>query len=161
MARSQFLGAPPEARDGLAEIGFVTTAPAQQGRGVATSLMRHVIELDRYDEFVLREIKDTDTAALDLYRKFGFVEYRRRAVRFARRAGFREYVSRSRTTPLRRRPRRKAPGGPWATRPFQRESPKIQCVIPPRWATGPVLAHRRAPWAATRTHQLPLGRMRC
>jgi ribosomal protein S18 acetylase RimI-like enzyme len=93
VVRSQFLGAPDEARDGLAEIGFVTTAPDHQGRGVATALMRHIIGLPGYDEFVLRDVKDTNAPALGLYRKLGFTPYHRRRVRFARRAGFGEYVS--------------------------------------------------------------------
>lgn len=91
--RSQFLGAPEDAEKGLAEIGFVTTAPAYQGRGVATALMRHLLALPRYDTYVLRDIKDTNSPALGLYAKFGFGEYRRRPVRFAERAGFTDYVS--------------------------------------------------------------------
>ncbi|WP_212761554.1 GNAT family N-acetyltransferase [Nocardia uniformis] len=93
VVRSQFLGAPDEARDGLAEIAFVATAPAYQGRGVGTALMEHLVALPGYDEFVLRDIKDTNAPALGLYRKFGFTEYRRRPVRFARRAGFNHYLS--------------------------------------------------------------------
>ncbi|MEV0367185.1 GNAT family N-acetyltransferase [Nocardia fusca] len=93
VVRSQFLGAPDEARDGLAEIAFVATAPAHQGRGVGTALMQYIIALPGYDEFILREIKDTNTPALSLYRKFGFTEYQRRPVRFARRAGFGQYLS--------------------------------------------------------------------
>ncbi|MEJ1086742.1 GNAT family N-acetyltransferase [Microbacterium sp. Mu-80] len=92
IVRSQFLGAYEDARDGLAEIGFVTTAPAHQGKGVATALMRSILELP-YDEFVLRDIKDTNAAALGLYRKLGFAETVRRPVKFAKRAGFSDYVS--------------------------------------------------------------------
>ncbi|GAA1780810.1 GNAT family N-acetyltransferase [Agromyces lapidis] len=92
IVRSQFVGAYDGARAGLAEIGFVTTAPEHQGKGVATALMRKLLELP-YDEFVLRDIKDTNAPALGLYRKLGFIETRRRAVRFAKRAGFTDYVS--------------------------------------------------------------------
>lgn len=93
VVRSQFLGAPDDARDGLAEIGFVATVPAHQGRGVATTLMRHILQLPDYDEYVLRDIKDTNAPALGLYAKLGFTEDERRPVRFARRAGFSHYVS--------------------------------------------------------------------
>ncbi|MEV3959674.1 N-acetyltransferase [Nocardia sp. NPDC050193] len=93
IVRSQFLGAPGEARDGLAEIAFVATAPAHQGLGVGTALLQHIIALPGYDEFILREIKDTNAPALGLYRKFGFTEYQRRPVRFARHAGFGHYLS--------------------------------------------------------------------
>ncbi|MFD0537189.1 GNAT family N-acetyltransferase [Actinomadura luteofluorescens] len=91
--RSQFLGAADENRAGLAEIGFVTTEPGSQGRGVATALMRHILALPDHREFVLRDIKDTNAPALGLYAKLGFTEYQRRPVRFARRAGFTDYVS--------------------------------------------------------------------
>ncbi|PBC51473.1 GNAT family N-acetyltransferase [Rhodococcus sp. ACPA1] len=93
VVRSQFLGAPEQARDGLAEIGFVTTAPTHQRRGLGIALMQYIVDLPSYDEFILRDIKDTNAPALGLYRKFGFTEYRRRPVRFARRAGFSHYLS--------------------------------------------------------------------
>ena len=97
IVRSHFLGTYDGARPGLAEIGFATTAPPYQGKGVATALMRHLLELP-YDEFVLRDIKDTNAAALRLYRKLDFRESGRRPVRFAGRAGFSSYVSMTRTT---------------------------------------------------------------
>lgn len=93
VVRSQFLGAPDETRDGLAEIGFVTTAPTHQRRGLGIALMQYIVGPPGYDEFILRDIKDTNAPALGLYRKFGFTEYRRRPVRFARRAGFSHYLS--------------------------------------------------------------------
>jgi ribosomal protein S18 acetylase RimI-like enzyme len=93
VTRSQFLGGLPDAQEGLAEIGFVTTHPTYQGRGMATALMQHLLALPGYEEYVLRDIKDTNTPALKLYAKLGFTEYERRSVRFARRAGFSTYVS--------------------------------------------------------------------
>jgi len=42
---------------------------------------------------VLEDIKDTNAAALGLYAALGLTVYRRRGVRFARRAGFTELVS--------------------------------------------------------------------
>jgi len=89
--RSQFMGAYDGARTGLTEIAFVTTAPQHQGKGVATALMRRLLELPS-DEFVLRDIKDTNTSALGLYAKLGFTETQRRRIKFAKRAGFSAYV---------------------------------------------------------------------
>lgn len=94
IVRSQFLGAYDGARPGLAEIGFVTTEPRFRGKGIAIALMRHLLQLP-YDEFVLQDIKDTNTPALKLYRKLGFVETRIRPVKFAKRAGFSTYVTMS------------------------------------------------------------------
>ncbi|MFD1827106.1 MULTISPECIES: GNAT family N-acetyltransferase [Mumia] len=81
------------ARPGLAEIGFVATEPAYQGRGVATALLRHLLALPGYREFVLEDIKDTNASALAVYAKLGFTVYKRKKVRFARRVGFTELVS--------------------------------------------------------------------
>ena len=92
IVRSQFMGAYDDAREGLTEIAFVATAPQHQGKGVATALMRRLLELPS-DEFVLRDIKDTNTPALGLYTKLGFTETRRRRIRFAKRAGFSAYIS--------------------------------------------------------------------
>lgn len=94
IVRSQFLGAFDGARPGLAEIGFVTTAPQFQGKGIATALMKHVLQLP-YDEFVLRDIKDTNAPALGLYRKLGFATSRTRPVKFAKQAGFSSYITMS------------------------------------------------------------------
>lgn len=94
IVRSQFLGAYEGARPGLVEIGFVTTAPDYQGKGVATALMKHLLQLP-FDEFVLRDIKDTNAPALGLYRKLGFATSESRPVKFAKRAGFSSYVSMS------------------------------------------------------------------
>jgi len=90
--RSQFMGAYEGAREGLTEIAFVTTAPQHQGKGVATALMRRLLELPS-NEFVLRDIKDTNVPALRLYAKLGFTEIQRRRIRFAKRAGFSAYIS--------------------------------------------------------------------
>jgi ribosomal protein S18 acetylase RimI-like enzyme len=91
--RRWFMRASDGARPGLAEIGFVATEPSHQGRGVATALLRHLLARPEYREYVLEDIKDTNASALGLYAKLGFTVYKRRKVRFARRAGFTELVS--------------------------------------------------------------------
>jgi ribosomal protein S18 acetylase RimI-like enzyme len=91
--RNWFMRPSDGARPGLAEIGFVATEPDHQGRGVATALLRHLLALPGYREYVLEDIKDTNAPALGLYAKLGFTVYKRRKVRFARRVGFTELVS--------------------------------------------------------------------
>ena len=91
--RNWFMRPSEGARPGLAEIGFVATEPAYQGRGVGTALLRHLLALPGYREYVLEDIKDTNAPALHLYGKFGFTVYKRRRVRFARRVGFTELLS--------------------------------------------------------------------
>jgi ribosomal protein S18 acetylase RimI-like enzyme len=77
----------------VAEIGFVATQPAFRGRGVATALLTQLTALPGYREFVLEDIKDTNAPALRVYARLGFTVYKRRTVRYARRAGFTELVS--------------------------------------------------------------------
>lgn len=91
--RRWFMRPSADARPGRAEIGFVATEPASQGRGVATAVLRHLLALPGYREYVLEDIKDTNAPALGLYAKLGFTVYKRRTVRFARRVGFTELVS--------------------------------------------------------------------
>jgi ribosomal protein S18 acetylase RimI-like enzyme len=91
--RRWFMRPSDGARPGLAEIGFVATEPAFQGRGVATALLRHLLTQPGYREYVLEDIKDTNAPALGLYAKLGSSVYKRRKVRLARRAGFNELVS--------------------------------------------------------------------
>jgi ribosomal protein S18 acetylase RimI-like enzyme len=64
--RSWFMCAFDGARPGLAEIGFVATEPAYQGRGVATALLRHLLAQPEYLEYVLEDIQDTNASALGL-----------------------------------------------------------------------------------------------
>lgn len=93
VVRTWFNAPTPDLAEGTAEIGFVTTDPRYQGQGVATVLLRHLLALPGYRAFVLEDIKSTNHAALALYRKLGFAEYKRRPERFARSAGFDAYVS--------------------------------------------------------------------
>ncbi|MCP3805046.1 GNAT family N-acetyltransferase [Allokutzneria sp. A3M-2-11 16] len=91
--RNQFMAVSEGAAEDVAEIGFVTTAPEHQGRGVATALLRHLVAQPGPRAFVLEEIKDTNEPALGLYRKLGFTEYRRRPQKHTARVGFEAYVS--------------------------------------------------------------------
>ena len=92
VVRSQFVGAREGAGlPGLGEIGFVATDPAHRGRGAAKALMQAILEED-FEDFLVLEVKDTNEAALGLYRSVGFEEFRHRPARFAKRAGFHHYV---------------------------------------------------------------------
>jgi ribosomal protein S18 acetylase RimI-like enzyme len=91
--RRWFMHPSDGAQPGRGEIGFVATEPAYQGRGVATALLRHLLALPGYREYVLEDIKDTNAPALGLYAKLGFTVYKRRKMRFARRVGFTELLS--------------------------------------------------------------------
>lgn len=102
VVRGAFMGNDPDAAPGRAELGFVATAPEHRGAGVATALLRQLVQTSGHRVYVLRDIKDTNEAALKVYRRLGFVEYTRRRARFSRRAGFSAYVSMRREVPATR-----------------------------------------------------------
>lgn len=92
MLRREFSGSldlPP----GTASLEFVGTAAAHRSSGVATALLEHLMRHSDCTAFVLEDIADVNTAALNLYRKLGFVEYRRRPVPHTARTGIGAYVS--------------------------------------------------------------------
>ncbi len=61
------------------KIGFidnVATSPSAQGKGIGTLLMNHILDLPKYDSYVL-EVADNNKPAISLYEKSGFVEFDR------------------------------------------------------------------------------------
>lgn len=78
---------------GRAFVASVATARTFRGRGVGTALMEHLLTLPAYTEYVLEDIADTNTAALRLYKKVGYREFRRVRVGHTKRTGIRYYVS--------------------------------------------------------------------
>ncbi len=57
-------------------IEFVATAKSAQGKGVATAITKRIMEDAPYRRLVL-EVADTNAAAIGLYEKLGFSEFRR------------------------------------------------------------------------------------
>lgn len=61
-------------------IEFVGTAAEFRGHGAATQIIRHIFENTPYSDYVIEEVADTNTPAMNLYKKLGFEEYKRRAI---------------------------------------------------------------------------------
>lgn len=61
-------------------IEFVGTAYEFRGQGVASHLIRYVLENTPYNNYVIEEVADTNTPALKLYEKLGFEEYKRKDI---------------------------------------------------------------------------------
>ncbi|WP_353626375.1 N-acetyltransferase [Bacillus sp. JCM 19041] len=61
-------------------VEFVGTAPEFRGQGVASQIIQHIIENTTYNNYVIEEVADTNTPAMNLYKKMGFEEYKRKAV---------------------------------------------------------------------------------
>lgn len=83
VVRGAFMGAGPNAAPDRAQIDFVVTAPAHRVRAVATALVRQLVATSGHRNHVLRDIRDSNEAALRVYRRLGFVEYTRRKARFS------------------------------------------------------------------------------
>ena len=79
--------------DDRASLEFVTTAPRFQARGVGTALLSYLLALPQYHGYVIEAVADTNAAALHLYRKLGFTEYKRVPVRHTWMTGINAYVS--------------------------------------------------------------------
>ncbi len=67
-------------------IEFVATHKDYRGRGVAVALIEEIIKKNAYKEFVL-EVADTNTNAVKLYEKLGFVEIKRVKMSNSKRSG--------------------------------------------------------------------------
>jgi ribosomal protein S18 acetylase RimI-like enzyme len=91
--KREFSGGVPDLADGAASIEVVGTASRFTGKGVATALITHFLALPQYREYVLETVSDINTPALNLYRKLGFVEYKRVPVKHTRLSGINYYVS--------------------------------------------------------------------
>jgi ribosomal protein S18 acetylase RimI-like enzyme len=67
---------PFEVEPQTGSIEFVATAPGHRGKGAAFGLIWHVMEATPYDGYVL-EVADNNTPAVQLYKKLGFVEFKK------------------------------------------------------------------------------------
>lgn len=65
---------------GTGSIEFVGTAAEFRGQGVASSLIRYILEHTPYQTFLIEEVADTNVPAMKLYTKLGFVEYKHKPI---------------------------------------------------------------------------------
>ncbi|MFI6740540.1 GNAT family N-acetyltransferase [Nonomuraea sp. NPDC050451] len=82
----------PYFRERMASLEFVATGSRFRGQGVASAIIKHLLDLPQYDEYVLDTIADINTPALRLYEKLGFTEFKRTKVRHAKFTGIGAYV---------------------------------------------------------------------
>ena len=58
-------------------IEFVGTAAEFRGKGVASQIISHIIRNTTYRAYLINEVADTNTPAMNLYKKLGFKEHKR------------------------------------------------------------------------------------
>ncbi|MFC4112860.1 GNAT family N-acetyltransferase [Nonomuraea zeae] len=59
---------------------------------VPTAIIKHLLDLPQYDEYVLDTIADINAPALRLYERLGFTEFKRTKVRHTKITGIGAYV---------------------------------------------------------------------
>lgn len=76
-------------------IEFVGTATEFRGMGAASQLIRHIIRNTTYKTYFIAEVADTNTPAMNLYKKMGFKEHKRKPVpkKMAEKIGINNFVS--------------------------------------------------------------------
>ncbi len=76
-------------------IEFVGTAPEFRGQGVASQMIQHIMENAPFNDYVIEEVADTNTPAMNLYKKLGFEEYKRKPMteKFAKKNGINNLLS--------------------------------------------------------------------
>lgn len=76
-------------------IEFVGTSPEFRGEGVASQIIQYIIENTPYNDYVIDEVADTNTPAMNLYRKMGFEEYKRKPLpeKIAKKIGINHFLS--------------------------------------------------------------------
>lgn len=72
-------------------IEFVATAAEYRGKGVASTIIQHIIGSADYREYIL-EVADTNTNAVKLYEKLGFCEFHRVPQKNSKRSGVNNVV---------------------------------------------------------------------
>jgi ribosomal protein S18 acetylase RimI-like enzyme len=76
-------------------VEFVGTAPKFRGQGVASQIIQYIIENTPYNDYIIEEVADTNTPAMRLYKKLGFVEYKRKPIpeKIAKKIGINNFLS--------------------------------------------------------------------
>lgn len=76
-------------------IEFVGTATEFRGMGAASQMISHIISNTTYKTYFIAEVADTNTPAMNLYKKIGFKEHKRKPVpkKMAKKIGINNFVS--------------------------------------------------------------------
>ncbi|WP_281975368.1 GNAT family N-acetyltransferase [Halobacillus litoralis] len=82
---------PFQMRENMAAIEFVATSVNYRGKGLATELLKSILDANSYDEYVL-EVADTNTNAIKLYEKLGFKEFLRIPQKHSEKSGVNNLV---------------------------------------------------------------------
>ncbi|WP_331457454.1 GNAT family N-acetyltransferase [Bacillus sp. FJAT-18017] len=70
-------------------------SPKFSGQGVASQIIQYILENTPYNDYIIEEVADTNTPAMRLYKKLGFVEYKRKPIpeKIAKKIGINNFLS--------------------------------------------------------------------
>lgn len=71
---------------GWGSVEFVATDAKHRGKGVASSIIQHIVAETPYSTYIL-EVADTNTSAVKLYEKLGFREFMRTPQKHSKQSG--------------------------------------------------------------------------
>jgi ribosomal protein S18 acetylase RimI-like enzyme len=81
-----------ELEDETASIEFIATSSKYRGKGIATSIIKHICSLNNYKKFVITDVADSNHTAIKVYEKAGFKEYKRVKKNY-KKVGINAYIS--------------------------------------------------------------------
>ncbi|NLO42320.1 MAG: GNAT family N-acetyltransferase [Bacteroidales bacterium] len=93
--KKEFEGGIDNSSPQKASIEFVGTSTNYRGKGVATQILKYILDNTSFSEYVIDEVADTNIPAISLYKKLGFMEYKRKSVspKVAKKIGINNFVS--------------------------------------------------------------------
>ncbi len=77
--------------EGTGTVEFVAVAPEYRGKGIAAGLIKHIFTVTNFQEYIL-EVADTNTAAVNLYKRLGFSDILRVPQKHTKQSGINELV---------------------------------------------------------------------
>ncbi|MFA5527026.1 MAG: GNAT family N-acetyltransferase [Peptostreptococcales bacterium] len=82
---------PFEITKGMGMVEFVATSTKFRGQGVASAIMKHILDSTPYDVYAL-EVADTNIKAIKLYEKLGYSEFLRIKQKHSKQSGVNNLV---------------------------------------------------------------------
>ena len=77
--------------EGTGTVEFVAVAPEYRGKGIAAGVIKHIFTVTNFQEYIL-EVADTNTAAVNLYKRLGFSDILRVPQKHTKQSGINELV---------------------------------------------------------------------
>ena len=78
--KKEFTTSFDEKQTNSGSIEFVGTSSEYRGKGIASMIIKYILENTPFNTYFIQEVADTNIPAMSLYKKLGFIEYRSKQV---------------------------------------------------------------------------------